>query len=132
MKKFRVHHIMCTNLYQGYGYSGAFCENMTKMVTWLNDNPEEPLLLVTNPDEICMKCPNLVENKYCVDVNNYVHEKDKALISPLHLKENEVYTYKELKSYAKRYLSEEVFENSCHNCEWYRQGLCKYEDFNFE
>ena len=57
MKNFRVHHIMCTNLYQGYGYSGAFCENMTEMVTWLKSNPDEKLLLVTDPDEICKKCP---------------------------------------------------------------------------
>lgn len=55
MNKFRVHHIMCTNLYKGYGYSGPFCENMTKMVSWLNENQDEPLLLVTHPDEICKK-----------------------------------------------------------------------------
>ena len=67
MKHFRVHHIMCTNLYQGYGYSGAFCQNMTKMVTWLKDHADEPLLLVSDPDEICKKCPNLVEGKYCMD-----------------------------------------------------------------
>ena len=41
MKRFRVHHIMCTDLYQGYGYSGAFCENMTEMVTWLKEHADE-------------------------------------------------------------------------------------------
>lgn len=30
--KFRGHHIVCTSLYEGKGYSGAFCENMTAVV----------------------------------------------------------------------------------------------------
>ena len=131
MNKFRVHHIMRTNLYQGYGYSGGFCENMTRMVKWLNENPDEPLLVTTNPDEICKKCPNLKEGKYCVDVTNHVHEKDSELLSPLHIKENEVYTYNELKQLAGRYLTKDVFEESCSNCEWYKQGLCRFEDFYF-
>lgn len=131
MRKFRVHHIMCTNLYQGYGYSGAFCENMTHMVNWLKANESEPLLLVTSPDEICKKCPNLVEDEFCVNRENHVLDKDEALLEPLHLKRNEVYTYAQLKVHAKNHLTKEVFENSCSNCEWYKQGLCKYEDFNF-
>ncbi len=131
MNKFRVHHIMCTNLYQGYGYSGAFCENMTRMVTWLKENPDEPLMVITDPDEICRKCPNLVEDKYCVDETNNVHKKDSALLEPLHLQENTVYTYNELKQHAKKYLTRDVFENSCSNCEWYKQGLCRYEDFDY-
>lgn len=32
MKKFRVHHILCTVLYRGEGYSGTFCDNMTEKV----------------------------------------------------------------------------------------------------
>lgn len=131
MNKFRVHHIMCTNLYQGYGYSGPFCENMTRMVAWLKDNPDEPLMLITDPDEICSKCPNLVKDKYCVNETNHVHEKDCALLEPLHLQEKMVYTYNELKQQAKEYLTRDVFENSCSNCEWYKQKLCRYEDFDY-
>lgn len=129
MYKFRVHHIMCTNLYKGYGYSGDFCENMTKMVEWLCNNPDEPLLLVTNPDDICAKCPNLINNKYCENEQNHVHLKDKELLLALHLEEGKTYTYSFLKSQAKKYLSKEIFEKSCSNCKWYKEGLCKYEDF---
>ncbi len=131
MKSFRVHHIMCTNLYQGYGYSGPFCENMTAMVTWLKEHSDESLLLVTDPDEICKKCPNLVDGVYCGDEGNHVKSKDENLLGPLHLKEKESYTYDELMQIAKRYLTKEVFEDSCKNCNWYKQGLCRYEDFKF-
>lgn len=131
MKHFRVHHIMCTNLYQGYGYSGAFCQNMTKMVTWLKDHADEPLLLVSDPDEICKKCPNLVEGKYCLDATNHVKSKDQHLLEPLHLLEGQTYTYGQLMQKADKYLTKEVFESSCSKCEWYKQGLCHYEDFRF-
>ena len=96
MNKFRVHHIMCTNLYKGYGYSGPFCENMTKMVSWLNENQDEKLL------------------------------------EPLKLSENKTYTYRQLKEHAQKYLTKEVFEKSCSNCEWYDKGLCRYEDFDWK
>ena len=132
MNEFRVHHIMCTNLYKGYGYSGPFCENMTKMVSWLNENQDEPLLLVTHPDEICKRCPNLVDGRYCVDITNHVQKKDEKLLEPLKLNGNKTYTYRQLKEHAQKYLTKEVFEKSCSNCEWYDKGLCRYEDFDWK
>ena len=41
MKKFRVHHILCTVLYRGEGYSGTFCDNMTQKVRELKADPDE-------------------------------------------------------------------------------------------
>ena len=131
MKNFRVHHIMCTNLYQGYGYSGAFCENMTEMVTWLKEHPTEKMCLVTDPDEICKNCPNLKDGIDCVDATNHVKTKDSKLLAPLHLTEKEAYSYGELLEHANKYLTKEIFETSCNKCQWYAQGLCKYEDFDF-
>ena len=131
MKKIRVPHIMCTNLYRGYGYSGPFCENMTAMVTWLKGHEEDRLCLVAEPDDICRRCPNLTDEGYCMDASNHVQTKDRALLEPLHLVEGQVYTYGQLKEHARKYLSGELFQTSCSNCEWYRQGLCHYEDFDF-
>ncbi len=37
----------------GRGYSGTFCDNMTQKVRELKADPEEPLMLVTDPDMIC-------------------------------------------------------------------------------
>ena len=48
--KFRGHHIVCTSLYEGKGYSGAFCENMTAVVERLRKDPDEELFLVAEPD----------------------------------------------------------------------------------
>ena len=110
---------MCTNLYRGYGYSGAFCENMSEKVQWLKTHPDEKIQLVCEPDMICEKCPNLKEGDFCANGDNHVCEKDKSLLQELHLVENEFYTYSELMQAADEYLSEEVFMRSCENCGWY-------------
>ena len=53
MKKFRVHHILCTVLYRGEGYSGTFCDNMTQKVRELKADPEEPLMLDRPGYDLC-------------------------------------------------------------------------------
>lgn len=127
--KFRVHHILCTSLYRGYGYSGPFCENMTKLVSYLREHLEEPLTLVATPDAICKNCPNLNSSDFsCASDGNHVHHKDLELLKVLGLQENEQYTYRKLLEEGLKNFSQTVFEHSCHNCEWYQQGLCKYED----
>ncbi len=131
MRDFRVHHILCTNLYQGYGYSGDFCENMTEKVNWLKANPNEKIRLVADADMICQKCPNLTEDRKCVSDENHVQIKDRALLEPLHLVEGEAYTYAELYAHAREYMTKEIFEKSCSKCEWYKQGLCSFEALDF-
>lgn len=80
MKKFRVHHILCTVLYQGEGYSGAFCDNMTQKVHELKDNLDGALILVTDPDMICARCPNRTPDDTCLDEKNHVKIKDLELL----------------------------------------------------
>ena len=78
--KFRGHHIVCTSLYEGKGYSGAFCENMTAVVERLRKDPDEELLLVAEPDMICANCPNRTETNECVHNHNRVVNKDRRVI----------------------------------------------------
>lgn len=130
VKEFRVHHILCTQLYQGLGYSGDFCTNMTAVVSDLRANPDQSVRLVAKGDVICKNCPNRVGTDFCTNGDNHVAIKDRNLLAPLHLEEGETYTYRELLQHSRQYLTESVFTASCANCNWYRQGICKYEDFN--
>lgn len=130
--KFRVHHIMCTNLYRGLGYDGDFCRNMTQKVTLLRNQPDTLLTLVAEPDAICANCPNLKNNDYCANGDNHVCEKDRALLAPLHLQEKKQYSYRQLMEHGAKYLTKEIFEESCCSCNWYKQGVCRYEDFRFD
>lgn len=128
--RFRVHHILCTCLFKGYGYSGEFCENMTQKVTYLKEHCDEKIKLVTNPDDICMNCPNLNrQSGSCTNGDNHVHSKDMELLTLFGLEENTWYTYRELIFVARTKLSKKAFDESCSNCEWYQQGLCSYEKF---
>lgn len=127
-REFRAHHIICTALYEGKGYSGAFCENMTAVVTRLRENPDERLRLVARPDLICADCPNHGADDSCTQNHNRVVNKDRRVIEVFGLKENGIYTYRELCKAALAALAPEFFTENCGTCEWRAQGLCKYED----
>ncbi len=125
---FRAHHIICTSLYEGKGYSGAFCENMTAIVNRLRSNPDETMVLVAKPDMICANCPNRTEDGKCTENDNHVVEKDRFVMSRLKLQEGAVYSYRKMCRQARTYMTEEVFMENCGTCDWRAQGLCRYED----
>lgn len=127
MEAFRVHHILCTNLYQGMGYSGEFCENMTKIVTELRRHPQKELELVCEPDMICQNCPNLTENGGCGQDANHVVGKDEKIRQILGLETHKIYTYQQLCKIALERFTEKDFMESCQNCQWYQQDLCHYD-----
>lgn len=129
--RLRVHHLLCSALYVGEGYSEAFCRNMDQVVKRLWDSAEqekepEEIELVTCPDCICSECPNLTDKGCSLDNNNVV-SKDAALAEKLGLKLGKPYYIPELLRQTAGNLSKEIFETSCHNCEWYQMGLCRYE-----
>ncbi len=146
--RLRVHHLLCSALYVGKGYSEAFCGNMQRIVWWLWEEPDHvperdkeaqgarngrpgdgekrKIRLVSEPDNICSACPNLGEGGCKLDDDRVV-SKDEALAQALALETERVYSVTELLGIVGRNLTEEIFETSCHNCEWYAQGLCSYE-----
>jgi len=69
---------------------------MTEKVRELKADPEEPLMLVTDPDMICERCPNRTPDDTCVDDKNHVKSKDLELLELFGLKENQLYSYREL------------------------------------
>lgn len=137
--RLRVHHLLCSALYVGKGYSEAFCKNMNDIVRRLwsenlradishdgQKEDDEKVELVIHPDVICKECPNLTDGKCSLDDNNVV-SKDERLAKRLGLEVNRHYAVSELLRQTAKNLSKEIFETSCHNCAWYQQGLCSYE-----
>lgn len=130
--KLRVHHLFCSALYQGEGYSRQFCENMEKTVKWLwneeslCEKEERMAQLIIRPDVICQACPNLI-GEACVLDGDSVVSKDARLAEALHLQLDRQYAVSKLLRHVKENLTEEIFETSCHKCEWYHQKLCSYE-----
>lgn len=127
-QRFRAHHILCTVLYEGKGYSGAFCENMTAVTERLRTNPDEAFILAAEPDLICAHCPNQTENGECSQDHNRVVDKDHRVLANLGLTEGECCSYREMCEHARARITEELFDRLCGTCEWRMQGLCRYED----
>ncbi len=141
--KLRVHHLLCSALFKGKGYSEAFTEHMRTVAGILFPEPDREesgkdtdIILTIQSDLICGECPNLKDNACCLDDNNVV-AKDAKLAEALGLECDMVYRRKDLLRYVAGALSEDIFETSCHKCRWYEEGLCsyaglreKYDNFN--
>lgn len=125
----RVHHLLCIPLFRGAGYSGEFAENMTAKIRELKANPFEKVRLVCSPDMICEKCPNRNPDNTCGSDGNHVAVKDRELLPLFGLEEGESYPVEFLFRRARERLTQEEFDASCQNCEWYREGYCSFEEY---
>ena len=123
----RAHHILCTSLFQGKGYSDGFCMGMERMVLHLSEHPEIRIRLVCHPDHICDYCPHLIGKDFCDSNYNHVVTKDQAVMEALELDTESTYSYLELQQQAVKRLNTEYFNKICGDCGWYELGLCSYE-----
>ena len=128
-RRLRVHHLLCIPLFRGAGYSGAFCENMTARIQELREDAFQEVQLVCEPDIICEKCPNKNPDNTCGSDGNHVARKDRALLPILELTEGRTYQVSYLFQKARERMTEEEFDSSCKNCEWYRQGYCSFKEY---
>ena len=119
--KLRAHHGMCLHYFQGKGYSSSFTENMSSVLTYLNEN--DPLVtVIADCDNICSKCPNLIFGK-CI-TSRKVSKYDNNTLKSLDIESGTTMKYSE---YSK--LIEDKIINSgirgkiCSDCRW--NDLCK-------
>lgn len=145
ISRLRIHHLLCIPLFVGEGYSDGFSRNMADIIRLLKENADQPLAAAAGPDMICRECPNLEKNGVCANgrsaKKNSVHGKDKDMLCGVDKKDAElakhlgitpgcVYTFREMMDMAREKITKEIFEESCGNCRWYRQGLCSYEKWS--
>ncbi len=121
----RPHHLFCTRLYTGCGYSDEFCSNMDIIVDMLKQNPDINIRI--NTDEICKFCPNN-NNGMCILGNEDIIYRDKMVLKCLSISEGE-HNYSELHSKMNSMIDEKAFDMICGNCRWKKQGLCSYDEF---
>lgn len=146
----RAHHLLCMPMYSGHGYSEDFCEHMSEVIAYLHTGKPD-LRILPSPDEVCSHCPNLqpvsekqqdlegekidwtlirsedtrVAGRSCKHESR-TSSKDSMLLNAFGLTGGKVYTIKELVDTVQKNMTEEVFEKSCGNCSWRKQGLCNY------
>lgn len=123
----RVHHILCTTLFEGKGYSEGFCLGMEKIVSRLRKEPEQKLLPVCCPDAICSDCPYLTPENTCSSNYNQIAKRDEYLWKLFELQTGQSYSYLQLQKIAAEKLKESDFMKICGDCRWNKAGICTFK-----
>ena len=132
----RAHHILCTVLYKGKGYSAGFVDNMNHAVDELKAG--STVRIITSPDKICSHCPNAREDGTCAldDENktaflpkskDSISSFDSLILDKLCLTEGVCYSSSAIFELAKEKIDRDFFTSCCHTCRWYKEGLCNYD-----
>ena len=70
MIRLRPHHLLCTQSYEGMGYSHDFIENMNKITDILRSMPDTKIQLVFTTDSLCALCPHMRGEDLCDSQDN--------------------------------------------------------------
>lgn len=118
----RPHHLLCTQAYEGKGYSDTFVENMNEKVKLLREVPNYEIELKIDLDNLCSHCPS---NKGTVcESEEKVKSMDHKVCKYFNLSEG-TYVYKEVIEKIKLKITKEIMKDICGNCEWYNYGICE-------
>ena len=60
--RLRPHHLLCLQTFAGYGYSQGFVSHMAAVQQRLRQDPAAAIVLVRGTDELCLHCPNCVQD----------------------------------------------------------------------
>ena len=114
--KIRAHHLLCLQGFQGYGYNKNFTLGMKEILNVLKSNPSPNIQVVTEADEICGICPNLVDGE-CVDCLK-IKKMDINVIKTISLENNQIITFKKALQIIDKELSLESIKTICEGCVW--------------
>lgn len=123
MLEIRPHHFFCMKAFIGRGYSENFIQNMSKIILSLNEDKNQYIKIKPNLDSICYKCPNKLKDKFCA-TDKEVIEMDNKIMKYFDIKEG-IYKYSKIKDLIYNNISEEIIEEVCKNCSWYKKTNCK-------
>ena len=117
----RAHHGMCLFFFRGRGYSGKFVENMGKMKTLLEENPQ--IRLKDGYDDICAACPNKLTETCAENASRY----DREVLRRCGLSVGEPLSYQEFsRKVIDTILRPGQREEICGDCQW--SSLCNWEE----
>lgn len=118
----RPHHLLCTQAYEGKGYSEEFIDNMNKNIKLLRYKKGFKVKIKSVLDDLCTGCPNN-KGQIC-DTENKVKIMDEKVLKYFDLKE-ENYVYKDVINLIQREITRDILEDICSECEWYKYEMCK-------
>ena len=127
--KLRPHHLLCTQTYRGRGYSEDFVENMNEITSILRNNPKTLVDIIASTDDICEKCPRMVNIGICA-TNEKVNRIDSKVMQYFGVREA-TYVYGDIVNEINKKANASIIEDICSECEWY-SFCCGLFDESFE
>lgn len=91
MISLRGHHFICLHFFTGEGYNSEFIENLYAV---LDRTKNEPVVVIEGADDICKKCPHLI-NSLCKDEKE-IAEMDKTAMDLLKIKAMDIVSMNEI------------------------------------
>ncbi len=121
--KLRPHHLLCTQGFSGNGYSPEFVVNMTRYVTQMRTDPDFEILLTNLCDDLCICCPNRIDEVRCEDDAKVLHY-DQKVLELFQLEVGKVYRYQDLIRQIDDAMTPEKMNEICGNCNWFQSSAC--------
>ena len=121
--KLRPHHLLCTQGYQGNGYSKEFVENMNQITARLRSHEPVKIRLVFSTDDLCRCCPNMLAEGLC-RTDDKVTKFDRKIVAYFDLKEQD-YIYQDIVTEIQSKITPEILADICEGCGWYPVSACR-------
>jgi hypothetical protein len=103
--------------FRGNGYDEAFIANMTAITSGLRGNPAAEIEVVFGADDICKKCPNLINPGICKSEER-VRRFDRKVIEYFGVKEKR-YIYGEIIREINSFMTQPIMNDICSECSWF-------------
>jgi len=119
--RIRAHHLLCTQGFQGYGYDENFTNHLKNIIEKFKTQPDTTIQLVSEWDAICVKCPNLMEEKCQMDETSDLRIKkmDKNVLKAIDVPQNAIIKYSAaIEKINDTFKNRSQLENICGNCRW--------------
>ena len=123
MIKLRPHHLLCTQGFNGKGYSADFVENMTAITSRLRSDFDVMVEIVFSTDDICSRCPHMLGENLCQS-NEKVNRFDAKVIAYFGIEEKG-YIYKEIVHEIHTKMTQTIMDDICGECNWYAVSDCQ-------
>ncbi len=118
----RPHHLLCTQAYEGKGYSTDFIKNMDKNIEILRNKKGFKVKIKCTLDNLCIACPHN-KGEVC-DTEFKVKNMDKKVLRYFNLNED-IYEYSKLINIIRNEINKDILKDICGECEWYEYGVCQ-------
>ncbi len=109
----RPHHGLCSQFFEGKGYSGAFVANMTAILSQLA--PDTPVTLTRGADCICAGCPNWPDA-----CGEKAPRYDEAVLRLCGLQAGQTLPFGRLQALAReKIIAPGYLRDVCGDCQWF-------------